>query len=223
MEHNLRYEKKMIFDALRLGEVRSWVYSHSNAFKVAYPPRQVNNLYFDTPERLLMTEHANGVANREKFRFRWYGENWCAREGNIEIKKKIGHLGYKITHPINNIIDFSRLDWREIIRLLKEKSSGDFSFLLDNLKPVVINQYQREYFVSADEKIRVTLDYDMKAFGQSFGFSPNITFRQLLVNNVIIEMKATMDECQRIADALAEFPLRCVQNSKYLNAMEYVV
>lgn len=144
MEHNLRYEKKMVFNALRLGEVRSWVYSHSDAFRVAYPPRQVNNIYFDTPERSLMTDHANGIANREKFRFRWYGESWHVREGQIEIKKKIGRLGYKTTQPIKNAIDIPHLDWRNIIHLLKEESSEEFSFLLDNLTPTIINQYQRE-------------------------------------------------------------------------------
>ncbi len=223
MEHNLRYENKMVFSALRLDEVRSWVYTHSDAFRVAYPPRQVNNIYFDTHERSLMAEHANGVANREKFRFRWYGENWLTRGGQIEIKKKIGRLGYKTTQPIKNTIDISQLNWREIIHLLKEESSEEFAFLLDNLTPTIINQYQREYYESADKKIRVTLDYDMRAFAQSFGFSPNITFPQPLLNNVIIEMKAAMKEHQRMADSIAEFPLRCVQNSKYLNAMEYAV
>lgn len=222
MENDLRYEKKMVFNALRLDEVRSWVYSHTDAFKVAYPPRQVNNIYFDTPDCLLMLDHDNGVANREKFRFRWYGENWCVQEGQFEIKKKIGHLGYKIIHPIKHTIDLGSLDWRKITHIFKEESNEEFSFLLENLIPMIINQYEREYFVSGDGRIRVTLDYKMKAFGQSFGFSPNITFPQPLVNNVIIEIKAAKNEHQRIADSLAEFPLRCVQHSKYLNAMAYL-
>ena len=37
MEEKLRYEIKMVSDALRLDEVRSWVYSHSASFIAPYP------------------------------------------------------------------------------------------------------------------------------------------------------------------------------------------
>lgn len=219
----LRYEKKMIFESLRLGEVRSWVYAHPDAFQVAYPPRQVNNIYFDTVDRFFMAKHIDGVGNRAKFRFRWYGESWQIPEGQLEIKKKMGHVGYKITHPVRRAINLPQLKWQEIMELLKSESSNEFSSLLDNLTPALINQYQREYYESADRKIRVTLDYDIRAFSQTFGLSPNLTFPQLSVDDVIIEMKVAQEDHQRMADSLAEFPLRCLQNSKYLNGMEYMV
>ena len=223
MDEKLRYEVKMVFDALRLDEVRSWVYAHIDAFSVAYPPRQVNNIYFDTIERDLMMEHIDGVANRAKVRFRWYGESWVAQNGQIEIKMKQGQLGYKKNQPILAEIDIAQLTWVEIIRILQENSAGDFPSLLDNLAPVMINQYRREYYESMDGAIRVTLDYRMCAFEQSFGLSPNLNFEQPLRNNVFIEMKATKNNHKRIADSLAEFPLYCSQNSKYLNGMEYAI
>ena len=43
-----RYEIKMVFDNLRRFEVESWIQMHSCAFKVAFPDRQVNNIYFET-------------------------------------------------------------------------------------------------------------------------------------------------------------------------------
>ena len=223
MEEKLRYEIKMVFDALRLDEVRSWVYSHSDSFIVPYPPRQVNNVYFDTIERDLLTEHLNGVANRAKIRFRWYGENWLTEGGQIEIKVKNSQLGYKKIHLVSDVIDISQHTWTEIIDLLQKDVPDDLALLLSNLTPVIINQYKREYYISMDGLIRVTLDYNMRAFGQTFGFSPNINFEQTLRNNIIIEMKSTKNNHKRIADSLAEFPLYCTQNSKYLNAMEYVL
>ena len=86
MEEKLRYEIKMVFDALRLDEARSWVYSHTDSFTVSYPPCQVNNIYFDTIERDLFIEHLDGVANRAKVRFRWYGENWLTEGGKLKSK-----------------------------------------------------------------------------------------------------------------------------------------
>lgn len=223
MDEKFRYEVKMVFDALRLDEVRSWVYAHPDSFSVAYPPRQVNNIYFDTIERNLMMEHIDGATNRAKVRFRWYGENWLVQNGQIEIKMKQGQLGYKQIQPILSEINIAQLTWDEIVSILQENSADDFASLLDTLAPVLINQYRREYYESMDGAIRVTLDYRMRAFAQSFGLSPNLHFEQPLRNDVIIEMKATKNKNRRIADSLVGFPLYCSQNSKYLNGMEYAI
>lgn len=223
MEEKLRYEIKMVFDALRLDEVRSWVYSHSDSFIIPYPSRQVNNIYFDTIERDLLTEHLNGVANRAKVRFRWYGENWLTEGGQIEIKVKNSQLGYKKIHKISEVIDISQHTWTEIIDLLQKDIPEDLALFLSNLTPVIINQYKREYYISMDGLIRVTLDYKMRVFEQTFGFSPNLSFEQALKNSVIIEMKSSKSNHKRIADSLVEFPLYCTQNSKYLNGMEFVI
>jgi len=223
MAENLRYELKMVFDALRLDEVRSWVIAHSDSFRVAFPPRQVNNIYFDTIDRNLMMDHLNGVANRSKIRFRWYGESWLGKGGQLEIKKKVGRLGHKITRSVGDNFDIGQMTWREIFNILISESPDDFSMLFGTLSPTIINQYQREYYLSMDGVIRVTLDYHMRAYGQSFGYKPNTKFLQPLKNDVIIEMKAPKNAHKKIANALAEFPLRCSQNSKYLNGIEYVV
>ncbi len=223
MENKFRYELKMVFDALRLDEVRSWVYAHSEAFTVRYPSRQVNNIYFDSIERNLMMDHINGIADRAKVRFRWYGESWVAEKGQLEIKIRRGQLGHKKIQPISTNIDVSELAWREILAKLQENSANDFSSLLDDLEPVLINQYRREYYESMDGTLRITLDYEMRAYEQSFGLSPNISFEQSLRNDVIIEVKAMKNNYKKIADALAEFPVYCTQNSKYLNGMEYAI
>ncbi len=223
MEDKLRYEIKMVFDALRLDEVRSWVYAHSSAFGVAYPPRQVNNIYFDTIERELMMNHIDGIADRAKVRFRWYGESWVTEGGQIEQKIKRSQLGYKKIQLLSETIDISESSWDEVLEFLYRDSNKEIEFLLKNMMPVLINKYMREYYVSMDGEIRVTLDYDMRAFGQGFGFSPNTDFEQAVRNNVVIEMKSAKKNHKKMADALAEFPLYCTQNSKYLDGVEYAI
>lgn len=212
----------MVFDALRLDEVRSWVYVHSDAYWRAFPVRQVNNIYFDTYERDLIMDHINGVSERAKFRFRWYGDTWTARDGQLELKQKRGELISKVIQAINKTIDLNEMSWGEVLDLLMKKSSDRFCTLLRNTDPVLINQYWREYYVSVDELVRVTLDYDMRAFGQSFGFSPNISMPQPLNNNVIIEVKAEIKDSSRVSDSLAEFPLYCSKFSKLLVGSENV-
>ena len=58
---NSRYEIKMILDGLRLDEVRSWVYSHNDSFREAFPKRKVNNVYFDNYEGIFYRNHIDGL------------------------------------------------------------------------------------------------------------------------------------------------------------------
>jgi len=209
-------------DALHLGEVRSMVYTHSNAFGMAYPTRWVNNLYFDTLDHQFMVDHLNGVTSRAKIRFRWYGNTWNLQGGQFEIKKKIAHLGQKDIYPFSGNLDISQSNWREVCGTLASglmDAPPGMVELLDMLQPTLINRYKREYYLSMDGVIRLTLDYEMKTYKQSYGFKPNLCYPQNSLSNLILEMKAPKKEHQRIADVLSEFPKRCSRNSKYLNGM----
>ncbi len=215
-----RYEIKMVFEEQRLAETRSWVLAHSEAFQVAYPPRQVNNLYFDTYQYDLLQQHLNGIAERSKLRFRWYGDNWQIKSGQLEIKRKQAQLGNKVIFPVQAKLDFENQDWDTLLDALKSTLPAEGRFLLDGMRPSLINQYQREYYVSMDGVLRVTLDFGLRAFSQSFGLSPNTLSPQPLRNEMVIEMKAPKESHQRLADALSAFPLYTQQNSKYLLGME---
>ena len=70
---NLRYERKFIADRLALAEVLALVKRHPAAFREAYPARNVNNLYLDSPDLRDYRDHVNGIAHRTKTRIRWYG------------------------------------------------------------------------------------------------------------------------------------------------------
>ncbi len=219
-QEGLRYEIKMVLEAQRLGEVRSWVLSHPAAFRVAFPRRQVNNIYFDTPDRRLADEHIQGVAQRAKLRFRWYGDTWVTPGGQLEVKIKEGQLSRKLIHPITARLNLLAQQWREIMGALHTECPEGIAGHLGRLSPVLINQYQREYFISAEGTLRLTLDYQLRAYDQTFGFSPNTRFPQPLLDNLVIEIKAPAKAHSQVADALAAFPLRVTDNSKYLSGLE---
>lgn len=224
MSVDLRYEVKILTDSSHLGEVRSWVYTHSFAFRTAFPPRFVNNIYFDTQDRQCLVDHIAGVFSRSKVRFRWYGDTWKVQDGQLEIKKKIAQLNHKDTFPFSGQIDLSKSNWRELYVALLAGIEGESSGLGDFLKilqPTLINRYQREYFLSMDGVVRLTLDYDGTSYEQSFGLKPNLRYPQPSRSDLIIEIKAPKNEHYRIADALAEFPQRVSPNSKYLTGLEY--
>ena len=45
----MRFEVKFSYPTHFDSQVMVWVKAHSQGFRTAYPPRRINNVYFDTP------------------------------------------------------------------------------------------------------------------------------------------------------------------------------
>jgi hypothetical protein len=84
----------------------------------------------------------------------------------------------------------------------------------------MINQYRRDYYITADQHIRLTLDYDLKTYQQHNRLKPNLTFPDPYLDVVVIEFKCALAHAAQMADILARFPLRVGAYSKYMNGME---
>jgi hypothetical protein len=215
-----RYELKMTYDLTSLQEVRSWVLGHPAAFVTAYPPRWVNSIYFDTPDLDSYNDHLAGVPERRKLRFRWYGESLRYARGQMEIKNKSERAGWKITQPIEQDFDLEALDWLQIMQGLQQSSSGMVHELLSVVQPAVLTVYWREYFISSDDLIRLTLDSELQAYDQWFTPQPNLWFRQPPDESLILEFKSDVANASVLADIIAHFPNRVERRSKYVAAVE---
>ncbi len=215
-----RYEIKMVFNGLQTGLVRSLIIGHSQLFKKAYPSRQVNNIYFDTEDFQLKDAHIQGANSRIKIRQRWYHDTWKLSNSQFEIKSKSGNLGSKTVFPIPIEIDLSIISWNDLRALIRPFINQENQHLLINTSPVLINSYQREYFESADQLIRITLDTRMNSLSQVFNIRPNLQRKKPLRNACIMEIKADSTHNQEIASVLAEFPQYCMAYSKYIYGTE---
>jgi len=220
MPENLRYEIKIAYDANQLYEARRWVRLHSYAFRTAYPPRQINNVYFDTLNMDSFNDHLSGASQRRKLRYRWYGPDLEHARGQLEIKEKQERIGWKEVQPAPVDLNLQTMDWRQIQNALLSQASGRFHLMLAAARPVLINSYQREYYLSSDGYIRLTLDYRLHAYDQAFGLRPNLTCRTPLYDQIIIEFKSNQPYSRQLADALAEFPLRANRFSKYVGSLD---
>ena len=69
-----RFERKYHIQDLNLHEVEMWVRRSPCLFRECFPPRYINNIYFDTPELDNYHENLGGQAARTKLRLRWYGD-----------------------------------------------------------------------------------------------------------------------------------------------------
>jgi hypothetical protein len=217
-----RYEIKMVYDGLRIFEVRQWIRNHSSAFHKAYSTRLVSNVYYDTEELGAFNDHISGSSSRQKMRFRWYYDKSSLVDGQLEIKRKDARVGSKIIQKIRGI-DLEHDTWRVIQQKMLAQSSEQIHLLVKSTFPVSINTYQRDYFVSADGITRVTLDYQMKAWDQRVYASPNMRNAMPQTNTMVIEFKRDMYGHEDFADILAEFPLRVTNYSKYVSALDGIL
>jgi SPX domain protein involved in polyphosphate accumulation len=67
-----RYEIKFILNEIDLVEVEHFI-KKSDLYS-PFPKREINSLYFDTPDFRCVKENLAGISNREKIRLRWYNE-----------------------------------------------------------------------------------------------------------------------------------------------------
>ena len=142
--------------------------------------------------------------------------------GQLELKTREGRLGKKFVEPVQLELPLEKLRWKDILKSLAERTIELKSLVLLT-RPVIINRYLRSYFVSADHKIRITLDRNLTSYDQSLSQQPNLSRSNPRIEELIIEIKADSNQTQRLANVIAEFPFYAGQYSKYLIATNYSV
>ena len=220
---NPRYEKKFIARGFTVAEVLARIRLHPSAFREAYPPRIVNNIYLDSPSRRDYHDHVNGTANRSKTRVRWYGQPFeAAQRPSLERKLKRGMVSGKEAHSIppcamNGVC----------IRSLLETAFDSAVFppvlrsALQFLEPALFNRYHRHYFLSGDGRFRLTVDSNLQFASLPLDrrsaiapMSPALT--------LIIEVKF-QPELAEYAEAITNaLPFRMTRFSKYVTGIERI-
>lgn len=215
-----RYEVKMTCASLYLSHVRAWVRLHPDLFVEAYPPRQVNSLYFDTRQADCLDDNLLGAAERSKLRYRWYGTDSSAVRGALELKCKANHLGWKIRCPIPVVLDLTAISWRDLMGQIREHAEGRVAALLSYTdQPTLLNSFSREYYESMDGQVRVTIDYNQAVCDQILYPAPNLWFRTPIQDQVVVEVKSDSTLHRRVSNVVSRFPLQVERNSKYVSGV----
>jgi hypothetical protein len=218
---NVRYEYKMTADNWMLPYVLSMIRQHPALFYHQYPNRIVNNVYFDTPGYSTYLNHASGAANREKIRVRWYGIPTEVIEKPImERKIKFGQVGGKLFEPLASLKLDKNGPWPIPGEALSNSKSykDAMHWRLRSLIPVVALRYERNYFISGDNRFRVTVDSNLEFCGLNPQGIPNN--RSILPPPIIIEIKYA-PEFEKVApDVTNNFPFRISRFSKYIYSIE---
>ena len=216
-----RFERKYHIEDLPHQEVHMWVKRSPALFFECFPPRYINNIYFDTHSLENYRENLSGQAARTKIRIRWYGDFLhSTAKPTLEYKIKAGMVGTKNSYkmpPLGLAPGFAFHDlepyWEQ---------SGLPEHVRQDLKgviPTMCNRYHRKYYLSADGMYRITIDTQLE-FIAIDRFDSQFHRRRKLENSVVMELKyagdiSTLDE--RLGNF---FPFRVTRMSKYVTGIE---
>jgi hypothetical protein len=218
--NSTRYEVKMTCDEVYLPDARAWVQLHPAVFVEAYPPRRVNSLYFDTLDGDCLDANLIGISGRRKLRLRWYGDEVTSVEGILELKCRESQVGWKERLPFQGTFDFTTISWDRFMQQLRERVDGQFAIWLSHVsRPTLITSYVREYYETIDHQVRITLDYDLRAYEQFTFTAPNLVSPAIAENLMVVEVKSDTKLYRRVSDVLSSLPLQVSRNSKYVNGV----
>jgi len=221
LSSHLRYELKLASDTISPAQARSLIRLHPEGFRVAFPSREVNNLYLDTVDLQSFNANLAGLSVRRKLRLRWYGipERSVVSNPILELKIKENMLGNKKRQPLEVTLDLTR-GYAQILQTIRAHAGEKWrSRLLTFTQPALINRYRRDYFVTPDEAIRATIDYNLVAFDQRMGSRPNLDRPLPLPATVVIEVKSAPEYHERLQRVMGYFPIARSRSSKYVNGV----
>jgi len=212
-----RYELKFVLDQTEFGRAKSWLLMHTTA-KRAHPSRFVNTVYFDDPGYSSARDNLAGIPVRRKLRLRWYhdGDQSSVNSPSFEAKFRQGRLGHKDRNPLLHLDErLLETTFNNLYKDIQADIGGDNVFLSDAfLFPTLHVSYRRDYYEGLDH-IRVTFDQMI----QFFNPLPHLKLFQnppISYSKIIMEIKFSQGEKDRIAASLRKFNMTPKRHSKYM-------
>lgn len=218
-----RYEYKIPFTPAWLSQIETWIRLHPAHWRESYPPRQVNNIYFDSYDLRDLNANISGEGQRDKLRLRWYGPTVSHIKGaQMEHKRKLGNAGWKDVITIGVELELTQRPWSILMDHLRDNLENRARLWLDQRAgPVLISHYQRAYYESPDGVLRLTVDTQLRAYNQRGFIQPNLSRPVWQASGYVMELKAPVedDAPYRLSQVLKSLPVRVERFSKYVQAM----
>lgn len=215
-----RHERKFGVKTQDINEIFTIIKRNKSIFNEIYYERRVNSIYLDTLFNKSYYDNSFGRLNRYKIRVRWYGDNLdVLTNPNLEIKRKYGLIGDKEVFELETVdINEFLSDYENLI----QKSNSDLVHkqIIKSYKPVILVSYLRRYFLSADKKYRLTVDFDLNYFDVS-----QVRFqktKKIKTDYAVIELKYQLPDDDTACDITNSFPYRYSKFSKFSIGMDLV-
>lgn len=183
-KHEINQSDKLVLEKRLRAVLRPDEHARNGTYKI-------RSLYFDNQADKALREKLDGIANREKFRLRYYNDDLTYIV--LEKKSKRGGVGFKescvveqeeVQAILSGNYRWMQTDERALLKELYHK------VYTQGLRPKTIVDYTREAFVYPAGNVRVTLDYDIRTglFGLDF-LNPDSSTVPVANNPIILEVK----------------------------------
>lgn len=181
----------------------------------------IRSLYFDNFNDKALMEKINGYSKREKFRIRYYNDNFNFIR--LEKKSKINGLCTKFSAPLtkdecekilNNDIEWMLSSNRPLIQELYFKMKSQM------LKPKTVVDYTREAYIYKAGNVRITIDSNVRTgICSQDMFNTNLPTMKIPTNDsIILEVKFDEFLPDIIKDVIQTNTRKATSISKYANS-----
>jgi hypothetical protein len=209
----LRYERKYRLDDWSPPVVEQIIRMHPASFYQPYPPRWVNNIYFDTPSFTSFKDNVAGISQRVKHRMRWYGRPFYhVDQPVLEAKIKHNETGRKESIRLGGTYTLENI--QELTQMARDAWNKGNEF-----GAVLLNTYHRSYWISANQKFRLTIDYQLQ-------YSPVTERKKIHLDyndrSTVVEVKYPIELDDESGTIFQYLPFRQTKNSKYVNGISWV-
>lgn len=219
-----RFEVKIPIPMTQAQRFQVWLKTHPLLFSTHYAPRNVNSLYLDSCDLAMYETNLNGISQRKKNRIRWYGSLDEANRAKLEFKLKKSGKGRKITFDAPLDLQQEDTSWRSVLRDCYNQLPEEARVILGNgVMPVLICSYSREYYVSACQKIRATIDSNIVVYDQRYSDRPNLIKPQSLGQYYLLELKAAGDFEEELSELMGTCPMIASRHSKYVTGIRKLI
>jgi hypothetical protein len=214
----LRHELKLVCDEAAYAEVRMALRLERAGVRTLHPPRRVQSLYLDTPFQRALEDNLAGLSEREKLRVRWYGAADLAVQAVLERKCRENSLGWKECVPLGGPMDVAGQPRRAFVRALERRVDARWRQHLAGHEPAQWVSYLREYFETADRRVRLTLDRELAFADQRPLPRLDPSRRTGAPRLLVLELKCAPGDLDRARDLIGRLPLMLGRCSKFVLA-----
>lgn len=220
-----RYEMKYLITCEQYNHIIKYINEYVN--EDPYGKSTIANVYFDTPNHLLIRRSLEKPIYKEKLRIRTYGLKDNHKDIFIEIKKKYKSIVYKRRTKIdyqNNLNLFTKNIISSLDITPNPKSNkqiiGEISYFIDyykELKPSVYLQYDREaFYAKDDETLRITFDSNILYRDYDFAFTSKSYGKTILPEkHILMEIKTSLAYPMWLVKILTQEKINKTSFSKY--------
>ena len=183
----------------------------------------VRSVYFDDVKLSAGRANIDGLGQRRKLRLRWYDLMAPGHDAFVEVKWRNNRVTGKYRMKLRSDQPICELSYRQIIHaLLASVAPTYLPVLLAYPEPVLLVEYKREHFSSFDNRLRLTIDYDLTFYDQTGKRSISTSFPHRMSDFIVLEGKTPVDATHELRDMLAPLPLKATRCSKYVHGLNRI-